>query len=187
MNYNFIAIGLLIISGGALLLSIRAFYQLYKMDLLGKNFWKESGVKNIFLYIIWISILINSIRLLLEKPNAANHLKLTLGIFWLAILISWLRHIVAGIKILFFNESNNFSDLLERAPFTKEVLEKTAASIEQLGGDDSTDQDLLTEMIEDSEDDFDQLFREETKKMIFGKTIGFLAVSGVLYWCVLFL
>ncbi len=157
------------------------------MDLLGKNFWIESGVKNIFLYIIWISILVNSVRILLEKTNAANHLKLTLGIFWLAILISWLRHIVAGIKILFFNAPNNFSDLLEKAPFTKEVLEKTAASIKQLGSDDSTEQDFLTEIIEDPDDDFDHLFRQETTKMIFGKTVGFLAVSGVLYWCVLFL
>jgi len=47
LNINFTAIILILISGGALLLSIRALYQLYKMDLLGKNFWIESGLKNI--------------------------------------------------------------------------------------------------------------------------------------------
>jgi len=92
---------------------------------------------------------------------------------------------VAGIKILFFKAPNNFPDLLEKAPFTKEVFEKTSEKINQLDITDSSEKDFFTELVEDSEDDFDEMFRQETTKMIVGKTFGFVAVSALLYLSVI--
>jgi len=185
LNINFVAIILILVSSVALLLSIRAFYQLYKMDLLGKNFWKESGPKNLFLFIIWILLLVSGIELLLENPEATNHIKISLGIFWVAIVLSWLQHVVAGVKVLFFNAPINFSETLDQAPFTKEILEKTAASLNQLDATDSSGKNFYAEMLEDSDGEFEDEIREELMKMVLGKTVGFLFISVILYLCLI--
>ena len=85
------AITLVLVSTVAFLYSGRAFYQLYQVDLLNKNFWKEYGLNSIFLTIIWILLFVGGIGMLLKEPWANNLVKNTFGLFWIGAMFSWLH------------------------------------------------------------------------------------------------
>jgi len=181
------AIILVLISTVAFLYFGRAFYQLYQVDLLNKNFWKEYGLNSILLTIIWILLFVGGIGLLLGEPWGNNLVKITFGLFWIGAMFSWLQHLIGGIQLLYTKKDIKFSTLLEEAPHTKEVMEKTFDLFQNFSEEEESNTDSLNAFFDESDDEFSSSLTAETKKMIIGKTFGFLLVSVVLYlgWMIL--
>lgn len=187
-----LAIFLILISLGAFFMTGRAMYQLRQMELLGKNYWKENGLKTVLLTIIWLLFLVGGVGLLLEKPWAVNELKVTFGLFWMAGLITWIGQFIGGIMVLISKKPLNFLGLMKYSPYTQEMLEKTMQPLKELTDSEGSVIDQLNETTEEpdeegNEDWFETSMRQEIIKQVVGKTIGFVVLTGIFFlvWVVL--
>jgi len=192
MKTTILAISLILLSVGAFMMTDVAMYKLRQLDLLGKNYWKENGFKTVVLTILWGLLLVGGVGLLLEQPWAVQELKLAFGLFWVAGLLTWIWELIGAGMLLFSKKPLNFSGMMKHSPYTEEMLEKTMQPLKEITGSQERVVDMLNKTTQEPDEDgqedwFDPYMQREMKKRIFGRTIGFLVLTGIIYliWRVL--
>ena len=126
-------------------------------------------------------LFISGLSLFLGKEWAIDFTKKTFMIFWIATLFSWFYEMFGAVQIIRKKNNIQFSDLLDESPYTKKVLEKSLKRFDNFSKYSDKETDLFTSIVEDPEGEFVEELQQEARKMIIGKSIGFLVLTAILY------